>query len=284
MAILQTLFSSFAPIFLVISPLTSYTDQILSIHRTRTSAGFSLDIPLIMLLASILKIFYWPTARYDLSLFIQALVMLVVQCVLLKVALDNRPGWRAEQAAGGGQLWKGKERGFGWGVDGAGAAGMAMGKKSEGRLWGFWRWRKQRPYWEFLSLLTLSLFTVQILLATTTPMSFQTSYASLLGYIGLTIEATLPLPQLHSNYSSRSCKGFRVSVLGNWLLGDAMKMAYFFTSAPGQVPWAFKACGIFQACCDCGLGAQYWMYGDGSGSEKEKTGHYPDLGTNGKGS
>ena len=40
---------------LVTSPVTSYADQILSIHRTRTSAGFSLDIPLIMLLASILK-------------------------------------------------------------------------------------------------------------------------------------------------------------------------------------------------------------------------------------
>lgn len=40
---------------LITSPLTSYADQILSIHRTRTSAGFSLDIPLIMLVASIMK-------------------------------------------------------------------------------------------------------------------------------------------------------------------------------------------------------------------------------------
>lgn len=40
---------------LISSPLTSYADQILSIHRNRSSAGFSLDIPLIMLVASILK-------------------------------------------------------------------------------------------------------------------------------------------------------------------------------------------------------------------------------------
>ena len=40
---------------LITSPLTSYADQIYSIHRTRTSSGFSLDIPLIMLVASILK-------------------------------------------------------------------------------------------------------------------------------------------------------------------------------------------------------------------------------------
>ena len=40
---------------LITSPITSYADQIFSIHRTRSSAGFSLDIPLIMLVSSILK-------------------------------------------------------------------------------------------------------------------------------------------------------------------------------------------------------------------------------------
>jgi hypothetical protein len=44
-----------APVFIIVSPLTSYADQIYSIHRTRSSAGFSLDIPLIMLVASMLR-------------------------------------------------------------------------------------------------------------------------------------------------------------------------------------------------------------------------------------
>jgi hypothetical protein len=44
-----------APVFLVTSPVTSYADQIWSISKKRSSAGFSLDIPLIMLVASILK-------------------------------------------------------------------------------------------------------------------------------------------------------------------------------------------------------------------------------------
>ena len=119
MAFLRLLISSFAPILcviasfpppccpqkltdnksssLILSPLTSYADQILSIHRTKTSAGFSLDIPLIMLTASILKIFYWPGARYDAALLVQAVIMVGVQALLLKVALDNRPVWRGEE-------------------------------------------------------------------------------------------------------------------------------------------------------------------------------------------
>lgn len=47
-----------APLFIVTSPVTSYADQIWSMSKKRSSAGFSLDIPLIMLVASILKYVY----------------------------------------------------------------------------------------------------------------------------------------------------------------------------------------------------------------------------------
>ncbi|KAI4286315.1 MAG: hypothetical protein L6R35_004431 [Caloplaca aegaea] len=260
MAIISTLISYFAPVFLILSPFTSYTDQILSIHRTRTSAGFSLDIPLIMLTASILKIFYWPGARYDFSLLIQAFLMVGVQMTLLKVALDNRPAWRGERP---------------------------FVETEEGRPLDFWRWKAQRPYvyqlallhaegprypqasltdrymlhryWEYLLFLTFGLLILHTLLQP----DGSSLYTKFIGYLGLTIEAALALPQLQANYRARSCKGFRVSVLANWLFGDMMKMGYFFASEPGRVPWAFKICGMFQACCDAGLGLQYWMYGEG---------------------
>ena len=93
-------------------------------------------------------------------------------------------------------------------------------------------------------------------------------YSVLLGYIGLSIEATLPLPQIFVNAQSRSCRGFRFSVLATWLLGDAMKMFWFFTSTT-DIPLIFKVCGMFQASCDCFLGVQYWMYGEGETVIKE---------------
>ena len=45
-----------APAFIVMSPILSYGDQAVSMHRNKSSAGFSLDIPLIMLVASLLKL------------------------------------------------------------------------------------------------------------------------------------------------------------------------------------------------------------------------------------
>jgi hypothetical protein len=89
------------------------------------------------------------------------------------------------------------------------------------------------------------------------------SYSNLLGYVALAIEATLPLPQILQNQRRRCCKGFRVSVLANWLVGDCFKMVFFFAKGQSDVPWAFKLCGVFQACCDAYLGIQYYMFGDG---------------------
>lgn len=117
-----------------------------------------------------------------------------------------------------------------------------------------------RRYWQFLLYLFVTLVACELIL---TPIpSIYTLYSAAIGYIGLSIEATLPLPQILSNHRSRSCKGFRVSVLISWIAGDVMKMFWFFT-ATSEIPWAFKLCGIFQMCCDLFLGAQYWVYGDG---------------------
>jgi hypothetical protein len=104
------------------------------------------------------------------------------------------------------------------------------------------------------------LVTCEVVLSYLPPI--YTLYSSLIGIAGLSIEATLPIPQILANHQSRSCKGFRLSVLASWLAGDAMKMFWFFT-ATTEIPWAFKVCGMFQAACDSYLGIQYWMYGDG---------------------
>lgn len=58
MALIKWVITRIAPIFIVTSPVTSYADQIWSINKTHSSAGFSLDIPLIMLVASITKYVY----------------------------------------------------------------------------------------------------------------------------------------------------------------------------------------------------------------------------------
>src|SRR5947207_4309166 len=86
------------------------------------------------------------------------------------------------------------------------------------------------------------------------------TFISLVGYLALGIEATLPIPQVIANHRNRSCKGFRVSVIFFWLLGDCMKGIFFTYS---ETPTAFKLCGLCQFCFDVTLAYQYFTYGTG---------------------
>jgi solute carrier family 66, member 2 len=193
-----------------------------------------------------IRIFYFPGARFDTALLIQSFLQILTQLVLLKIALDNRPSASSK----------------------GGDAAMPF-QAAQDRLWenrrpyNFWQWRSPKPYWQFLLYLFIGLTAMELLLA---PFhGIYGFYSRLVGYTGLTVEATLPLPQMYANARSRSCKGFRFSVLVSWLAGDAMKMFWFFTSTT-EIPWAFKICGMFQAGCDMFLGVQYLMYGNGENS------------------
>ncbi|PHH71282.1 hypothetical protein CDD80_5391 [Ophiocordyceps camponoti-rufipedis] len=230
-----------APLFIVMSPILSYGDQAMSMHRAKSSAGFSLDIPLIMLVASFFRIFYWHGARFDTSLLLQSLIMVGMQLVLLKIALDNRPGPSS----------KGGESSLPF---------QQENLLSIQRPFDFWQWRSPKPYWQFLVYLVCVLMAFEVVLAAMPPV--YALWSATLGYVGLSVEATLAIPQILANSQARSCKGFRLSVLIAWLGGDALKILWFFTSTT-DIPVAFKVCGIFQAACDCLLGVQYMQYGDG---------------------
>ena len=184
--------------------------------------------------------YYWFGAHFSTSLLLQALLMIAVHLLLLHVALTHRPPPSHHQPF------------------------AHASSSSSPRPYNFWQWRSPRPYWQFLSYFTATLLVLHLLLTRT---SLFIPYTSLLGYVALAIEATLPLPQLLANYRRRGCKGFRVSVIVNWIIGDTFKMWFFFASGSGEggVPIAFKICGVFQALCDLGLGAQFWVWGDGPG-------------------
>lgn len=185
------------------------------------------------------RLFYWFGARFDTPLLIQAGIMVFVQLLLLHVALLHRSPVGAQHSL---------NKPF---------AGSSESDPASTRPYGFWQWRSRQPYWHFLAYFTATLTVLQLLIGS------NATYIAIQGYIALGVEAVLPLPQILENSRSRSCKGFRVSVLVNWVVGDVFKMTYFFLSE-GGVPWAFKLCGLFQACCDFYLGAQYLMYGEGA--------------------
>lgn len=164
--------------------------------------------------------------------------MVLVQTILLHVALTNRsfPNTSMELNA-----------------PFAGSQGQTYG--FDRRPYDFWQWKAARPYWLSIVYLTITLLALQFIVG-----RFEI-YVSTIGYLALAVEAVLPIPQVLSNQRNRSCKGFRLSVLVNWLIGDVMKTSFFFL-ADSTIPWAFKLCALFQFACDIYLGMQYWQFGE----------------------
>lgn len=81
--------------------------------------------------------FYYPGAQFDKSLLIQSFIMIAIQTVLLKVALDHRPGPSS----------KGGELAVPFSSTGQGEIGIT-------RPYNFWQWRSPKPY--VLSMLSTS--------------------------------------------------------------------------------------------------------------------------------
>lgn len=86
-------------------------------------------------------------------------------------------------------------------------------------------------------------------------------YITLLGMIGLGIEATLPIPQFLTHYKHKSVSGFRPSVIVAWLLGDVFKCSFFFFGG-ANVSWQFKTCALVQISFDLGIAVQFCVYGE----------------------
>lgn len=103
-------------------------------------------------------------------------------------------------------------------------------------------------------------FVLQILLGRSD------TYAFLLGLFALGLESALPVPQLLSNQRRKSLAGFRLSVLGGWLVGDAFKTVYFIINGS---PVQFLAGGLFALSADVAIVVQARLFQEQTQRDEE---------------
>ena len=215
----------FGPIELLmaVGPVLGYIDQYRIFLSSRSSIGFPLQVPFILLTSSILRIAFWFGKHFDTVLLIQSCLMILAQLLVLHAAVKYR------------------------GVDYASPEHSIRTGKQES----FWNWSSFTPYIQFLTLFTLIIIGLQWLLG------WHAIYVEIIGALAMTIEATLPLPQVVENYSRKSTAGFSLVVLGTWFFGDAFKTYYYVRAV---APMQFIACGMFQLSMDTVLVLQMVYY------------------------
>ncbi|KIK96496.1 hypothetical protein PAXRUDRAFT_825893 [Paxillus rubicundulus Ve08.2h10] len=218
-----TWISAVSSVGMAVGPPLVYADQAVSIVRKKDSTGFSRDVCAILLTANITRCFFWLGNRFEFTLLLQSIFMILAQLALLYICIRYRPTTSVENYA------------------------------SSPRPLSFWQWPSYAQYIEFLAGFILCSAIIYLIFGRSD------LYIWLLGFIALGLESTLPIPQLISNYKYKSLYGFRASTMIGWAGGDAFKTAYFFMQGS---PLQFKACAIFQLSVDMVIIAQRLYYGN----------------------
>ncbi|KAF9648952.1 hypothetical protein BDM02DRAFT_3269096 [Thelephora ganbajun] len=206
---------------MAVAPPLVYADQAYSIVKERDSTGFSRDVCAILLIANITRCFFWLGDQFETALLLQSIFMILAQLALLYICIRYKPHLNSEN------------RGL------------------SARPMSFWQWPTYIQHVEFLAGLILCETILYLIFG-----RFDV-FISILGFLALGLESTLPIPQLISNYKRRSLYGFRMSALIGWVAGDSYKVAYFFIR---DSPIQFKVCAIFQLSVDMVIVVQRILY------------------------
>ncbi|ORX55670.1 hypothetical protein DM01DRAFT_1024563 [Hesseltinella vesiculosa] len=212
-------------IAMVIGPVVGYFDQVRLIVQSKSSAGFNRTTCAILLFANILRIFFWFGKRFDMTLLLQSIVMILAQLGLLAIvvryrqkgvyanlgefspsslSLDEQLEAELEQQDGlPPQLSR----------DSLGDDDRPLHTLPFVRRWivKFWSWDRYLDYVNFLLFFTTFVGLLYLIFHSSSV------FIEILGMLSLGIESTLPLPQCISNVQRKSTEGFSHLVLATWV-------------------------------------------------------------------
>lgn len=250
MEYITSILSNLTDAFMMFAPCSSFFIQISKIKETGTSEGFSKSIVLILLMANILRIFFWFGKRFSFVLLIQSFLMIATQFYLLYVCLKYSDANKNNKKLS----TKTKQDLNDY------APALTMNN--------FWNWSRFIDYAYFIA------FIVIFLLVVSNVFGFDNFYyVEFIGSLAAGVEAIIGIPQVITNYHDKSTGSLSVGMILLWLLGDSFKTVYFITNnSPVQLIY----CGVFQLLIDIVIIYQIITY-DKEYKKEIKNGKYHEL-------
>ncbi|XP_077049653.1 solute carrier family 66 member 2 isoform X1 [Siphateles boraxobius] len=220
-----TLLSWLASGVLVFGGAVPYVPQYQEIQRTNNAEGFSTRVCLVLLIANILRIFFWIGKQFELPLLLQSVVMILTMLAMLhlccSIQSSNRVSTKQHHIT---------DLDFRY----------------------FWSWSSFEDYLVFC-------FAFMLLCAFITFLFLDwVLFVEALGSLAVMFEAMLGLPQLLQNYNNRSTRGMSIKMVLLWTAGDIFKTMYFVIN---ESPTQFLVCGAVQILIDIAILLQVGFYG-----------------------
>ncbi|KAF9974899.1 hypothetical protein BGZ73_001597 [Actinomortierella ambigua] len=255
-------------IAMVIGPVTGYFHQYYTMNKMKTSIGFSSVTCGVLIVSSIIRVFFWIGEPFDMALLYQSILMIIVQLALLELCVRyypwivqlptpvtfSPPSRHLTSSPGPGGVSRGNNTSP---VPPITTRASRNTASSWYRTHGpaifrqFWNWPTIWPYYLFLAVFT-ALVGLSLYIIGNTPF-----YVALMGLAALGIEATVPLPQAIHNHQTKSTAGFSPAILLMWVIGDSFKTYYYIST---HAKYQFVGCGIVQLCIDCVIICQTVIY------------------------
>lgn len=210
---------------MIVGAVVPYLPQYWDIWQSRDAEGFSLHVCLALLVANILRIFFWFGRHFELPLLLQSFIMIVAMLAMLQLCTKIRR--ESDMSA--------KKRSF---LD------FQRGH--------FWDWTHFSDY-----LLCVLIFIAVGGYITYLFLSFP-MFVESVGFLAVFSEAILGVPQFYRNHINQSIVGMSVKMVVMWLSGDVFKTCYFIIKI---APVQFWVCGLLQISIDIAILLQVYKFG-----------------------
>ncbi|XP_034540567.1 solute carrier family 66 member 2 isoform X2 [Notolabrus celidotus] len=172
-----SLLSWLASCLMVFGGALPYVPQYQEIQRSNNSEGFSTRVCLVLLVANILRIFFWIGKQFELTLLLQSVVMILTMFAMLHLCCT---------------------------VQNTNRVSTKQHRLSDLDIRYFWKWSAFEDYLLFCFGFTVLCAVVTLLLLDSAV------FVETLGSLAVMFEAMLGLPQLLQNFENRSTKGMRL--------------------------------------------------------------------------
>ncbi|XP_054631973.1 solute carrier family 66 member 2 isoform X2 [Dunckerocampus dactyliophorus] len=211
------LLSWLASCLMVFGGSLPYVPQYQEIQRSSNTEGFSTRVCLVLLIANILRIFFWIGKQFELTLLLQSVVMILTMFAMLHLCST---------------------------VHNTNRVSTKQHRLTDLDLRYFWKWSAFEDYLLFC-------FGFSVLCAVVTMLLLDSAmFVEMLGSLAVMFEAMLGLPQLLQNFHNRSTKGMSVKMVLLWTAGDVFKTTYFVMN---ESPSQFWVCGSIQILVDVAI-------------------------------